>query len=106
MENSLLPLFLGMALVTYLPRFLPLYVLHRFQIPRTFALWLSYVPAAVLAALVAPGLLLSEGQLFLSVRNGFLLAAFPTFAVALKTRNMLATILAGMVSILVFRTFL
>jgi len=67
---------------------------------------LSYVPVAVLAALVAPGLLLSEGQLFLSLQNGFLLASFPTFAVALKTRNMFATILTGMASILAFRVFM
>lgn len=104
-ENYLL-LFLGMALVTYLPRFLPLYVLSRIQIPRPFALWLSYVPVAVLAALVAPGLLLSEGQLFISFKNNYLLASLPTFAAAVKTRNMFITILVGMVSVIIVNRIL
>lgn len=104
-ENYLL-LFLGMALVTYLPRFLPLYVLSRIQIPRPFALWLSYVPVAVLAALVAPGLLLSEGQLFISFKNHYLLASLPTFAAAVKTRNMFITILVGMVSVIIVNRIL
>lgn len=104
-ENYLL-LFLGMALVTYLPRFLPLYVLSRIQIPRPFALWLSYVPVAVLAALVAPGLLLSEGQLFISFKNYYLLASLPTFAAAVKTRNMFITILVGMVSVIIVNRIL
>lgn len=92
-------LFLGMALVTYLPRFLPLYVLSRVQIPRLFIVWLSYVPVAVLAALVVPGLLMAEGQVFLSWQNSYLLASLPTFIIAVKTKNMLLTILAGLTSI-------
>lgn len=101
MGERYLLLFLGMALVTYLPRFLPLFVLSRVKIPRLFALWLGYVPVAVLAALVAPGLLLSEGKLFLSVNNSYLLASLPTFIAAVKTRNMFLTILMGMASILI-----
>ena len=101
MDERYFLLFLGMALVTYLPRFLPLYVLSRVKIPRAFALWLSYVPVAVLAALLAPGLLLSEGNLLISPQNTYLLASLPTFAAALKTRNMFVTILVGMASILV-----
>ena len=92
-------LFLGMALVTYLPRFLPLYVLSRVKIPRLFIVWLSYVPVAVLAALVAPGLLMAEGQFFLSWQNSYLLASLPTFIIAVKTKNMLLTILVGLACI-------
>ncbi len=105
MDASYLLLFLGMALVTYLPRFLPLYILSRLKIPRLFVLWLSYVPVAVLAALVAPGVLLADGQLFLSLQNSYLLASIPTFVTAVKTKNMLLTILAGMAGILIINIF-
>jgi branched-subunit amino acid transport protein len=99
MDEKLVLLFLGLALVTYLPRFLPLYVLSRVKIPRLFIVWLSYVPVAVLAALVAPGLLMAEGQLFFSWQNRYLLASLPTFIVTIKTKNMLLTILAGLACI-------
>lgn len=99
MDGKYVLLFLGMALVTYLPRFLPLYVLSRVQIPRLFILWLSYVPVAVLAALVVPGLLLADGQVFLSWQNNYLLASLPTFITAIKTKNMFITVLVGMACI-------
>jgi branched-subunit amino acid transport protein len=47
-----------MALVTYLPRVLPMLLLSRRTLPRAAVLWLSYVPVAVLAALLAPASLL------------------------------------------------
>ncbi|HHX77087.1 MAG TPA: AzlD domain-containing protein [Firmicutes bacterium] len=100
MVKKYLLLFLGMALVTYLPRFLPLFILAKKKIPRRLIVWLSYVPAAVLAALLFPGLLLREGRIDISLNNHYLLAALPTFAVALRTRNMIFTIITGMVSIL------
>ncbi len=106
MIKEYLLLFLGMALVTYLPRFLPLYILAKTNIPRRLVVWLSYVPAAVLAALLFPGLLLSEGSIDVSLQNNYLLAALPTFAAALRTRNMIFTVLTGMVSILLLKAFL
>jgi branched-subunit amino acid transport protein len=99
MDQKFVLLFLGMALVTYLPRFLPLYVLSRVKIPRLFIVWLKFVPVAVLAALVAPGLLMAEGQLFLSWQNSYLLASLPTFIIAIKTKNMFLTILVGLACI-------
>ncbi len=92
-------LFLGMALVTYLPRFLPLFILSRIKIPRLLITWLGYVPVAVLSALVVPGVLLSEEVFFLSLKNHYLLASLPTFLVAIKTKNMLGTIFTGMAAI-------
>ncbi|HEY3315216.1 MAG TPA: AzlD domain-containing protein, partial [Bacillota bacterium] len=50
---QMLALFAGMALVTYLPRMLPLVVLSRFKLPPAVLRWLSFVPVAVLSALLA-----------------------------------------------------
>lgn len=95
MDRQVLLVILGMALVTYLPRMLPLVILSRTQLPNIFLRWLSYIPAAVLAALLAPALFLPEGR-FALVGNPYLLAAIPTSLIAIRTRSIALTILCGM----------
>lgn len=65
---------------------------------------LRFVPAAVLAALVAPQLVLTEGSISLSPANPRLLAGAIAAAVAWRTENIAATLGAGMVA-LWFLTF-
>ncbi len=56
---------------------------------------LDYVPAAVLAALVAPSFVVLDGAA-VGVGNEQLLAGVGAFVVAWVTENMLATIISGM----------
>lgn len=97
---------LGMALVTFLPRFLPMYVLTQLKIPGVVVAWLRYVPVSVLAALVVPGVLMAEGQFYISLGNSYLLASLPALLVASLTKNMLLTITVGMGVVLVLRWYL
>jgi len=97
---------LGMALVTFLPRFLPMYVLTRLEIPKVVVAWLRYVPVSVLAALVLPGILMADRQIFVSAGNSYLLASLPAFLVASLTKNMLLTITVGMCVVFVLHWFL
>lgn len=99
MEKRLI-LILGMALVTYLPRFLPMYVLTRMKIPKLLIDWLSYVPVAVLAALIAPGILTNGRELAITWSNHYLLASLPAFFIAWKTKSMLLTLAVGMALVL------
>jgi branched-subunit amino acid transport protein len=96
----------GAALVTFIPRVLPLMLLSRIQIPEWGMRWLNYVPIAVMAALVAQELLISDGSLSLSSNRAELLAALPTFLVAVKTRSLLGTVITGILSLMVMRYFL
>ncbi|MCD2202484.1 AzlD domain-containing protein [Halobacterium sp. KA-6] len=57
---------------------------------------LSYVPPAVLAALVLPELVLSDGALAVSLGNDRLLAGAVAAVVAWRTEDMLATVAVGM----------
>lgn len=57
---------------------------------------LRYAPAAALAAIVAPDLLLAEGALHLSWTNPKLVAGLGATAFFLTTRHMLGTIIVGM----------
>ena len=88
---------LGMALVTYVPRLLPVYFLSSRSLPPLVVDWLRYVPVAVLAAMLFPSLLVEEGQVALAPSNIFLWAAFPTFLVAWKTRSLFGSVVVGMV---------
>lgn len=49
-------LFSGMGLVTYIPRWLPLFYLAHRRLPQWLIDWLSLIPVAILSALLAPSL--------------------------------------------------
>lgn len=94
---------LGAAVVTFLPRVLPLMLLSRMALPQWGVRWLSHVPISVMAALVGQELFLHEGKWAPLATNVELLAAIPTFLVAIKTRSLLGTVVAGMVTIMLLR---
>lgn len=98
---------IGSALVTFLPRVLPLMVLSRTELPEWGIRWLNFVPISVMAALVGQELFAQDGQRQFSLFNNIeLLAAIPTVFVAMKTKSLLGTVVAGMVSIMALRYFL
>jgi branched-subunit amino acid transport protein len=82
-----LALVLACALVTAVPRVLPLVALSRLQLPRWLADWLRYVPIGVLAALLAIELS--------SAGAAGVPAITAAFAVAAATRSLLGTVIAG-----------
>ncbi len=96
----------GMFLVTYLPRVLPAWLLQGRTIHPFITAWLKYVPVAVLSALLLPALLVADGRLNLAWDNLYLWAAIPAALVALKTRSMFATLLAGMAVVALVRLIL
>lgn len=85
------PEFLGLvlacALVTAIPRVLPLVALSRLELPAWLLDWLRYVPLAVLSALLAIELL--------SAGRAGLPAIAAAFAVAFMTRSLFGTTVAG-----------
>ncbi len=97
---------IGMGLVTYIPRALPLAVLAQANLPKRFIRWLRFVPVTVLAALLAPELLLPDGYFDLSLQNHYLLAAVPCFIVAVYTKNLLLTVGTGLAAAILLQTFL
>lgn len=107
MSNELFLLtMVGMGVVTYLPRLLPAWFLRGRTLNPFIEAWLKYVPVAVLAALLLPSLLVSEGQLNLTWSNLYLWAAIPAGLTAWKTRSMFATVLVGMAVVALVRFIL
>ena len=97
---------LGMALVTYLPRLLPVWLLATRSLPEVAVTWLRYVPASVLAALLFPAVLTENAHLALRWNNLYLLAIVPTLLVAWRTRSMFAAVVTGMLLVAVGRLVL
>ena len=89
----------GIALCTFLLRasFIVFAAPHRF--PKRFRQALTFVPPAVLAAIVAPGLLLHAGVLDLTAGNPRWIAGVIAIVVGARTRNALAAISSGMVAL-------
>lgn len=92
---EILALILACAAVTAVPRVLPLLLLSRIKLPVWLLDWLSYVPVAVLAALLAIEVVVIEGKPNLSPTNPALLAIVPALAVAGFTRSLIGTVVAG-----------
>ncbi|CAM4393282.1 AzlD domain-containing protein [Paenibacillus tarimensis] len=99
-------LLLGVSLVTLLPRVLPLVTLNRMQMPEWMLRFLRHIPVAVMAALLAQSLLTEGEELIPLSVNTNLIAFVPTAAVAFFTRSLLATVIAGIGSMLVIQLFL
>ena len=98
MRPDIIPIIIGMSIVTQLPRLLPLVVLSKLNLPPLVIRWLKQIPVAVLSALLLPTLLMPNGELYLSPSNTALLAALPCILVAVKTKNLLWTVVTGILA--------
>lgn len=97
---------MGMCLVTYIPRVAPMLVLASRSMPEPVTRWLSFVPTAVLSAMLLPGILSPGGELALRPDNLFLWAGIPAFVLAVTTRSFFGTIALGMAIVAGARHFL
>ena len=95
-------LFIAIGLGTFTLRFLFIYLFGKIEMPNWLSRALRFVPAAALAALVFPALTHPAGQLDLSLSNFRLLAGLGGALVAWRTKNVLLTILVGMVLLWTF----
>lgn len=95
-EQVILMTIVGMTVVTYVPRVAPLLALASRSLPEPVIRWLSFVPTAVLSAMLFPSLLLKEQAFDFSGENFFLWAAIPAFLLAWRTKSFFGTVALGM----------
>jgi branched-subunit amino acid transport protein len=89
--------------VTFATRLSFIYLLEKVHMPEWFRRTLRFVPAAVLSAIVLPALIIHDGALNITWKNPQLLSGIIAVAVAWKTKNVLITIAAGMISLLLLQ---
>lgn len=97
-------LIVGMFLVTFGARYPVMSLVGKLPLPEPVFRALRYVPAAVLAAIIVPALVLdSRGQIAFELGNEYLIAGIVTFLIAMRSRNVLLTIVAGMVTLVILK---
>jgi len=96
LQTKIYVVIFGLWLANYLPRMLPMVVLSKIKMPEPVIRWLGFVPAAVLAAIIVPSVLMPESRLLISFNNNYLLSSIPAFVVAFKTRSLVWTLVVGM----------
>ncbi len=89
-------LIVAMGLVTYIPRWFPLFFLSQRKMPRWLVEWLDMIPAAILSALIFSDLFLTGDPRRLDILQLKALVAVPTFLFALRTKSLGGTVIAGM----------
>ena len=97
MTGEIIPIIIGMGVVTYIPRWLPLFFLTRRRLPSWLIDWLDFIPAAILSALILPALVTTGEPRQLVWARPDLWVAIPTLIFALRTRSLAGTVVIGMV---------
>lgn len=95
-RENYLYIILGMGIVTYVPRWLPLVFLSSRKLPEWFEQWLDLVPAAILSALILPILITTGEPRHLDLMRPELIVAVPTLIFAVKTHSLAGTVTFGM----------
>ena len=104
-EFSVWLIFIAMAMGTFALRFSFIYLFGKVDVPDWLQDALRFVPASVLAALVFPALTYSESTLDLTLNNIRLLAGIGGALVAWRTKNVMWTIVVGMVLFWILQAF-
>ncbi|MFC1578303.1 AzlD domain-containing protein [Thermodesulfobacteriota bacterium] len=96
-SKEYLMVILGMGLVTFLPRWLPLVYLTRRSLPSWLVEWLDFIPAAILSAILLPALVTDSATGSLDPGRPEFIVAIPTFVFAILTKSLGGTVIVGMV---------
>lgn len=88
---------LAMAAVTYLCRSALTVSVSRVRLTRWWEHFMAFIPLAVLTALVTPYLFLTGPDTGFSILNPYSLAGAATFFLSWRTRNLIISVMGGMV---------
>ncbi|MBM7557972.1 AzlD domain-containing protein [Halanaerobacter jeridensis] len=73
--NNLILIIIGMAVVTYIPRLLPLALFSNLHLPPFFKRFLEFIPYTALSALIFPAILSATGSLGSAILGGIVAIA-------------------------------
>ena len=105
-QSTIWTVIVGMALLNYAVRFPPVAIVSRMDLPKPVMRWLSFIPIAVMGALVASEVLRPAGRWSAPLTSPSLYAAVVTGIVFKLTRSFLGATVAGMASFVVLQRIL
>lgn len=92
---------LGMAVVTYIPRAVPLTFLEGRELPESLQNILRNIPYAVLGALIFPAIFFIQENIWFGI-----IGAIAAFGIAFTGANVMIVVLGSISVLAVFSTFL
>ena len=99
-------LFLLLGLITFGLRVSFISFSDRLRLPKGLERALTFVPAAVLAAIVAPAFFYPEDTFDLSLDNAFLIAGVCAWFTAWRSKSTLLTVAVGMAALWGYRALI
>lgn len=97
----------GMALITFLIRYVLLLFSGRIHLSPNVQRALGYVPPAVLTAIIVPMAVIPDNQtVHLSLKNPYLVGTVATVIIGWISKNLLVTIVGGMSGFLAWQWLL
>lgn len=97
---------IGIGILTFATRLSFIVLLERIHVPESARRALTFVPIAVLSAIIAPELGYYNNALNISPLNPRLLAGIIATSVAYFTKNVIWTIIAGMAALWILQIWL
>jgi branched-subunit amino acid transport protein len=92
---------IGMALVTYIPRMLPMVLLKDIKLPGFIKRFFQFIPYAALGALIFPGVLYSTGDVKSAALGGVVSVILALFRV-----NVIIVVFGGIFGVLAWGMFI
>lgn len=105
MENAFLTALILSALVTICVRAIPIVLLSQMRLPSLVYNWLGFIPAAIMAAIIAAELTASPAY----TTNGWstsAIAAMASLAIGVFTRSLVWTVLTGIAAFIALQLIL
>ena len=96
-SKQYLAVIIGMGLVTFIPRWLPLIYLTKRSMPSWLVEWLDFIPAAILSAILLPALITDSATKSIDLGRPEFIVAIPTFLFAVATKSLGGTVIVGMI---------
>lgn len=101
MDKSVVLMIVGMAIVTYLPRMLPLVALNGKKMPPFLQAVLGNVPFAALGALIIPGIFSVNENIWYGI-----VGAAVAFVVAYLGANVIVVVMSSIAVLTIFSIFI
>ena len=96
----------GMAVLNFAIRFMPIAIVSRMELPKPVMRWLQFIPVAMMGSLVANTVVRPGGTFLAPWENPWLLATGVTAVAYRFTRSFLGATVVGMASFVLFRALL
>ncbi|MDT3995283.1 AzlD domain-containing protein [Mammaliicoccus fleurettii] len=92
----LMLIILGCFILTWVIRVSPFAFLSKVEFPKSVIKWLQYVPVCLFTALIVEGMLNQEGHSGFIFNYESIFVAIPTLMIALISRSLTISVIAGM----------